>query len=160
MYLVSDEITGESQAAGLPLSRCAVEIESWSFGVSQPPSIGGLGLSAGTAACSDLHCTFALEQASYQLIRYLTIGLHLGHVKFLGRKTGGGGTPFTYLEIDLDNCFITSFSMGGGSSGIPLAQLSLAYANMTYKYFSQDTRTGGVTLVGSVQYDVKAKAAA
>jgi type VI secretion system secreted protein Hcp len=151
-YLLIAGVNGESQAAGMTNN---IELDSWSWGASNPASLGGKGLAAGKPSLSDLTVSFTLEAASFQIVKNLTAGTHIASATFTGRKTGGGGNPYSYLVITLTNCFLTSFSTGGGSTGIPVASLSLAYEKIQYQYYTQDTSSGAVTLAGAATYDIK-----
>jgi len=151
-YLLVKSIDGESQAADMEKN---IELESWSWGASNPASLGGKGLAAGKPSLSDFTCSFSLEAASPKLIEALCKGTHLDSFTFTGRKTGGDGKPYKFLIHEHKNCFITSFSMGGGSTGVPTASLSIAYEAMSHKYFSQDTKSGSVSLVAEAKYDIK-----
>jgi type VI secretion system secreted protein Hcp len=151
-YLLVAGVNGETQAQGMTNN---IELESWSWGASNPTSLGGKGLAAGKPSVSDFTCSFALEAASFQLTKNLFQGSHIASATFTGRKTGGGGTPYNFLVITMTNCFVTSFSTGGGSSGVPSASLSIAYEAIQYQYYTQDTAKGTVTLAGQSKYDQK-----
>jgi type VI protein secretion system component Hcp len=132
-----------------------IELESFSWGASNPSSLGGKGLAAGKPSLSDFTCSFALEAASFALVKCLVNGTHIASATFTGRKTGGGGTPYNYLVVTMTNCFVTSFSTGGGSTGVPSASLSISYEKIQYQYYTQDTAKGSVTLAGQATYDIK-----
>lgn len=155
-YLTITGVTGETQAQGM---TGAIELDSWSWGCSNPAALGGKGLAAGKPHLSDLTCSFALEAASFTIVGNLTKGTHIANATFTGRKTGGGANPYSYLVITLTNCFITSFATGGGSSGVPPASISIAYEKVQYQYYTQDTASGSVTLAGQATYDIKQVAA-
>jgi len=155
-YLLVTGVNGESQAQGMTNN---IELDSWSWGASSPSDMGGKGLSAGKASCSDLSVSFSLDSASYQLVKNLLSGTHIANTTFTGRKTGGDGNPYIYLVITLTNCFITSFTTGGGNSGSVSAGMSLAYEKVQYQYYTQDSSSGSVTLAGQAQYDIKQVAA-
>jgi len=150
-YLLIAGVNGESQAQGMTNN---IELDSWSWGASAPSDVGNKGLSAGKPSLSDFVCSFALEAGSFQLVQNLTKGTHVASATFTGRKTGGGGTPYAYIVITMTNCFITSFSTGGGSSGVPPASLSIAYEKIQYQYYTQDTSSGSVTLAGQATYNI------
>ena len=40
-------------------------------------------------------------------------------------------TPYNYLVATLTNCYITSHSTGGGSSGMPTQSVSIAYEQIS-----------------------------
>ena len=151
-YLLIAGVNGETQAQGMTNN---IELESWSWGASNPCSLGGKGLAAGKPSLSDLTVSFGLEAASFAIVKDLVTGAHVASATFTGRKTGGGATPYNYLVITLTNCFITSFSTGGGSTGTPSASLSIAYEKIQYQYYTQDTAKGSVTLAGQATYDIK-----
>lgn len=151
-YLKMDGINGESQAEGM---KDNIELDSWSFGVGAPADLGGKGLSGGKPSLSDFTVGFALDSASYQILKDIYNGKPVATTTFSGRKTGGGGTPYVYLKITLTNCFVTGFSTGGGASGTPSASMTLAFEKIEYEYFTQDTATGGVTSAGTATYDIK-----
>lgn len=151
-YLLIAGVNGESQAQGMTNN---IELESWSWGASNPANLSGKGLAAGKPSLSSLNVSFQLDAASYQMVKDLVEGTHVANATFTGRKTGGGAEPYNYLVITLTKCFIESFSTGGGSSGVPSASLSLAYEQIEYQYYTQDTASGQVTLAGSATYDIK-----
>jgi type VI secretion system secreted protein Hcp len=155
-YLLIAGVNGESQAQSMTNN---IELDSWSWGASNPAGLGGKGLAAGKPSLADFSCSFALEAASYQIVKDLVQGTHIANATFTGRKTGGGGTPYNYLVITMTNCFLTSFSTGGGSAGVPAASLSIAYEKIEYQYYTQDTASGSVTLAGQATYDIKQVAA-
>jgi type VI secretion system secreted protein Hcp len=150
-YLQIEGINGESVAQGFEQQ---IEVDSWSLGASSPADVGGGGLSAGTPSLSDFTCTFNLDSSSYQILKDLYKGAHIDKATFTGVKTGGGGTPYNYLQIIMTNCFITNYSNGGAGDGVPSATLSLAYAQIEYDYYTQNTDSGQTTLAGSATYSV------
>jgi len=152
VYLKLDGVKGETQAEGMTDN---IELDSWSFGASSPADLGGKGLSAGKPSFSDFQCSFALDSASPKLLQSLTKGTHIASAVFTGRKTGGDGKPYKYIEITMKPIFVSGFSTGGGPTGTPSASLTLAYEEIKYEYFTQDTSSGSVTSVGTADYDIK-----
>lgn len=150
-YLLIDGVTGESQATGMTNN---IELDSFSFGASNPADVGGKGLSAGKCSLSDFSCTFGVDQASYQILKALYTGQHVPTCTFQLRESGGGANPYTYLKVIMTNCYITSDSIGGGASGKPSQSMSIAYEKIEYDYYTQDTSTGAVTLAGAATYDI------
>jgi len=150
-YLLIAGVNGESQAQGMTNN---IELDSWSWGASNPADIGNKGLSAGKPSLADFTCSFSLDAASYQIVKNLVNGTHVATATFTGRKTGGGGNPYNYLIITMTNCFVTNFSTGGGASGTPSASLSLAYEQIQYQYYTQDSSSGQTTNAGTVTYNI------
>ena len=151
-YLLIKGIKGESQAADMTDN---IDLESWSWGASNPASLGGKGLAAGETIIERLYVQLCAGSRSRTMIANLTKGTHIDSATFTGRKTGGDGKPYKYLVITMTSCFITSFNTGGGSTGVPPASLSIAYEKIQYQYYTQDTKTGSVTLAGQATYDIK-----
>src|SRR5579864_9776455 len=110
-YLKIDGVKGESKAEGM---SDYIELESFSFGASNPADVKGGGLAAGRASLSDFSFTCPLDAASPFILKDLYTGKHVATAVFVGRKTGGDGKPYTYLQVNFTNCFITSHSTGGG----------------------------------------------
>ena len=131
-----------------------IELDSFSFGASNPADVGGKGLSAGKCSLSDFSFTCALDSASWQILKDLYKGTHVDESVFKGYKAGGDGKTYRYLEVTMTNCYITAQSTGGGSSGLPSQSISLAYEQIKYEYFTQDTSTGQVTSAGTAQYNI------
>ena len=73
-YLLIAGINGETQAQGMTNN---IELESWSWGASNPASLGGKGLAAGKPSLSDFTVSFALEAASFQIVKNLVNGTHV-----------------------------------------------------------------------------------
>ena len=151
-YLLIGGVNGESQAADMENN---IELDSWSFGGSSPASVGGKGLSGGTPSFSDFTCTFKLDSASWQIMKNMCQGTHIASVTFSGRKTGGNNTPYKYLVVTLNNSFVTAFTTTGQPSDIPMASLGIAFEEIQYQYYTQDSKSGQVTLSGAAKYDIK-----
>jgi len=150
-YILLEGVDGESQASGM---TNYIELDSFSFGASNPADVGGKGLSAGKATLSDFTFTCVLDSASYQILKYLYNGDHISKATFVGRKTGGGATPYTYVQAIMTKCFVTNHGTGGGAQGMPTQSISLAYESIEFQYYTQDTTSGTVTLAGNATYDI------
>jgi len=146
------ELTGvEGESKAMPNH---IDLESFSFGAHNPASIGGDGLAAGKASLSDFTFSCQMEKASYQLLKNLYTGTHIDTATFIGRKTGGGAEPYTYLKAIMTKCLVTSHSTGGGSQGIPMQHVTLAYEQIEFQYWDQSTDSGSTQLAGSAAYNV------
>src|ERR1700680_932328 len=80
-------VTGESQN---PNFKQQIELDSFSFGASNPADVGGQGLSAGKCSLSDFSFSCALDSSSWQLVKDLYAGTHVASTVFTGMKAGGG----------------------------------------------------------------------
>lgn len=152
-YLLIDGVTGESQAVDM---TNYIELDSFSFGASNAADVGGKGLSAGKASLSDFSFSCALDSASFQILKCLYTGKHVPTCTFKGRKTGGDAKPYVYVQSVMTNCYITSHSTGGGSAGVPSQSVSIAYEQIQFQYFTQDTSSGQVTSAGMATYNIGA----
>lgn len=150
-YLLIDGINGESQNPNMPKN---IELDSYSFGASNPADVGGKGLAAGKVSLSDFSFSCALDSSSWQIVQAMYKGTHIASAVFTGMKSGGGGSTYKYITITMTNCFITSHSTGGGSQGVPSQSVSIAYEQIEYEYFTQDTATGGTTSAGKTKYNI------
>lgn len=150
-YLLIDGVNGESQAVGM---TNYIELDSYSFGASNPADVGGGGLSAGKCSLSDFSFSCAIDSASWQILKNLYAGTHISTTTFKSRKSGGAGTPFVYLIVTMTNCYITSQSTGGGGSGVGNQSVSIAYEQIEYEYFTQDTSSGAVKSAGKATYNI------
>jgi type VI secretion system secreted protein Hcp len=152
-YLLIDGVQGESQAAGM---TNYIELDSFSFGAHNSADVGGKGLSAGKASLSDFSFTCGLDSASYQILKSLYTGKHIATCTFVGRKTGGDAKPYTYLQVIMTNCFVTGHSTGGGAQGVPSQSVSIAYEQIEFQYYTQDTSSGSVQQAGAATYNIGA----
>jgi type VI secretion system secreted protein Hcp len=150
-YLLIDGVNGESQNPNMPKN---IELDSYSFGASNPADVGGQGLAAGKCSLSDFSFTCALDSSSWQIVKDLYSGNHVASTVFTGMKAGGGGSTYKYIVITMTNCFITSHSTGGGAEGVPSQSVSIAYEQIVYEYFTQDTSTGSTTSAGTATYNI------
>jgi type VI secretion system secreted protein Hcp len=152
-YLKIEGVKGESQAVDMAEY---IELDSFSFGASNPADIGGKGLSGGKASLGEFSGSCGIDEASYQILKNLYTGTHIDTATFAGRKNTGGATPVKYLEVIMTNCYITQHHVSGGAVGIPNQSFSLAYEQIEYNYNTQDTASGQVTLAGKATYNIGA----
>jgi type VI secretion system secreted protein Hcp len=150
-YLLINTVEGESQNANFPKY---IELDSYSFGASNPADVGGKGLSAGKCSLSDFSFTCALDSASWQIVKDLYSGTHIDQCTFAGCKAGGDKQTYKYIEVTLTNCYITSHSTGGGSQGVPSQSVSIAYEQILYNYFTQKTEDGTTVSAGTATYNI------
>src|SRR5271169_2838621 len=144
-------VTGESVN---PNFTGQIELDSFSFGANNPADVGGAGLSAGKCSLSDFSFTCSLDSSSWQIVKDLYAGTHLDKCTFSGNKAGGGGSTYMYIQVVMTNCYLTSQSTGGGSAGVRSESVSIAYAEIEYQYYTQDTTKGTTTSAGTATYSI------
>jgi type VI secretion system secreted protein Hcp len=125
-----------------------IEISSYSFGISNPTTIGSGsgGAGAGKAKFDEFHITKTVDTSSAALIKSCTTGSHIKEAILQVRKEGGSEKEF--LKITLKEVFVTSYEQEGtNDDGAPTEQLTLAYGAIE---FQVDSRDGGApVLVGT-----------
>jgi len=153
-YLLEiDGIKGESKDSK---HKDTIEIESFSWGASQPGSFAaGGGGGAGKVSFQDLHFTSLVNKSSPLLAKACATGQHIKKAVLFVRKAGGKQEDF-YL-VTLEDALISSYQSGGhaGSNTLPTDQFSINFAKIKYEYKPQDAKGG---LAGAVpfSYDLKA----
>ena len=127
-----------------------IELESWSFGVSNASSAllsGGSG--SGKSVPGDFLCTKRQDKSSPRLAQAVAMGDHFKSAVITIRKAGG--TQQEYLVITLNDVYISSFQSSGTGNGVlPVESLSLNYAQMVQEYKEQkaDGSLGGSVKLG------------
>src|SRR5690606_18537957 len=147
------DIAGESTRKGF---EGKMEIYSFSFGVSNPATIGpgSEGAGGGRASLSSFNCMKATDRASPILFMYCASGQHFKNASVSLLKAGGEG-PVLYLTYQFENCYIESMSWSGttlGSDDLPTESLMIAFGKVTITYNAQVTISGqkaAQTLIGS-----------
>lgn len=161
-YLKIDTIEGESivtegqNDAGVLNKAC--QIQSWSFGASNAGSAGiGTGMGTGKVSLQDFHFVIKNGKASVPLFLACCKGNHIEKATLSCRKTGGGGTPYTYYRVIFEDLVISSFQVGGseGSSDLPMEQISFNFTKITHNYYEQETKGGMTQLASTAVYDAK-----
>ncbi len=121
----------------------AIEIQSWSWGMSNSGRTGGGG--AGKVSLQDFHFTCKGGKATPQLMLACATGKHFPKVELIVRKSDEPRP--TYIKITMSDCIVSSMSQsGGGSTGAtgapadpkPTEQVSLNFTKITYEYISDD----------------------
>lgn len=120
-----------------------IEVESWSWGVSQS-SGGADGGASGKASFQDFHFTKRLDKSSPMLAKACIEGRHLLKVTFEDYATDAKGKNQTYLQITFEDVLISSYQIGGqgGSDQLPMEEISFAYSKIEFKYIGSDPAPG------------------
>jgi type VI secretion system secreted protein Hcp len=140
---------GESKQKGFEKQ---IEVLSFSWGVSQSGgfSFGGGG-SSSQANVQDLSLSFRQNAASPMLMRACAGGTHYDKALLTCLKAAGDKQE-KYLEIEMEDVIISSYQTGGSGDDMPVESMSLNFAKVTQKFYTQDDK--GVTkLAASATYD-------
>jgi type VI secretion system secreted protein Hcp len=117
--------------------KAEIELESWSFGVSNASSaLPGGGSGAGKSIPGDFTAMKRTDKSTPRLAQAVATGDHFKSAIITVRKAGG--TQHEYLTITLNEVFISSYQAGGSGSGsLPMESISLNYAKMVQEYKEQ-----------------------
>ena len=148
-FLKIDGIEGESHDSK---HKDEIDLLSYSFGASQmgTHSTGGGG-GAGKVSMQDFHFTMHINKATPKLLLACASGEHIKKAVLTCRKAGKEQQEF--LKVTFTDLLVSSYNTGG-SSDIPMEQISLNFAKIEFEYKEQkpDGTLGGAVKAG---YDLK-----
>lgn len=143
-FLFLEGIDGESTAKidNPPLPNKPFEIFSWSFGASNPSTVGSGrgGLSAGKVQISSFNVMKKTENASAQLFLNNCTGQHIPKGSIIMRKaTGKAGKQQTFLQYDFTYVMVDSINWTGSAGGddTPMESVSFAFATVAVTNYVQ-----------------------
>lgn len=134
-FLKLDGIDGECTHTG---HEKWLELESFSWGASQPSS-GGFGAGQGGVArvsFQDFSFNQRMNAASPKLCQAMFEGKVFNKAKLVCRRRGGkDGKPINYLEVELGEVLVSSHSFSGSGTGeIPTEGFSLRFETQKTAY--------------------------
>jgi len=152
-FLKIEGIEGESTDSAHPGQ---IEVLSFSFGVSNPTTIGSGsgGAGAGKASFQDFHFVSRLQKSAPNLLLACATGRHLKSATMSVRRADKKFADF--YKVRMDDVLVSSFTEGGASDGaenVPLDQVSLAFAKIDIQYSVQDAR-GALGETVEVSFDL------
>ncbi len=151
MFLKIDGIDGESTDS---VHKDEIEIYSFSWGVSNPTTIGGGtgGGGAGRASFRDLTVNKLFDKSSPQLMIHSASGKVIPSALLSVRSSGGDATGKVsddFLKITLSNVLVSGLDSAGAQQGDkPADEVTFAFQKIEIQYQPQ-----GGDLV-DVQWDV------
>lgn len=138
-FIKLDEVDGESTRKGF---EGQIEILSFSFGASNPVTIGSAakGGGAGKASLSSFNFMKITDGASPQMFQGCCQGKHYPKAKVVLRKAGGA--PMDYLIYEFEKCYVDSIQWSGSSGGDdrPIESVSITFGKVTITYTPQDEK--------------------
>lgn len=151
-FLKLDGIDGESTEKG---HENEIDVESWSWGESQPgvsqPARGGGG-GAGKVSMQDFHFNMNYNKASPKLFLAAATGEHIKKATLVARKSGGDRQE--YYKLTLENILVTSLQDNGDATGIT-ESFSLNFEKIQMEYRPQRA-DGSLDAAVKAGYDLKA----
>ena len=144
-YLTVEGVTGESERAG---HEGEIELLSFSFGASNPSSIGtGGGGGIGTVNIHSFTFEKKTDAASAELFKQCCKGKHFETGKVTLYKAGGEGGPVDYLIFEFTEVYVDDIQWAGSEGGgIPTEVVSFSFGKIVVTYNQQD---GGGAKTGS-----------
>ena len=142
-YLKIDTIEGESMAQG---HEKEMQLNSWSFGASNPTSVGSGGMSAGKVNFQDLSVMKSIDKATPMLFLACASGNHIPKAT-LSVVRPSASKPTVYMTYTFTDIKVTSCKQ----SADPLMEsISFSYAKieMSYTQMSNDGAAGTPIVAG------------
>ena len=136
--------------------KSAFEIYSFSWGASNPATIGSgtTGAGGGKVSISSFNIMKKSDGASPTLFLNCCKGQHFDKAHVVMRKAGG--TALEYLKYDFEEVYLDSIQWSGSSGGddTPTESCSFSFGKVDIKYTPQDAKgTPGKTIPAS--WDVR-----
>jgi type VI secretion system secreted protein Hcp len=166
-YMIIDGakvVKGEATASGLTPATGWFEIFSFSWGASNPTTVGtgGKGLAAGKVSVSSFNVMKKSENASPLLFSSCCTGQHYAAAQIVMRKAAGtDAKQAIFLQYDFTDVMVESIQWSGSSGGddTPTESVSFAFATVKVTHFIQDTATGKLTKGNEASWDLTKAAA-
>ena len=125
-----------------------IQIFSWSFGASNPTTVGssGGGASAGKVSFSDFQIEKMVDSASTDIFRLALTGNPISTVTLQVRKAGGGssGSGSVYFTVVFSNVLIAMYKLvetGSGNTpqeGLPKETIDFNFGSIEFEYHPQN----------------------
>jgi type VI secretion system secreted protein Hcp len=150
-FLKIDGIDGESTNDA---HKDEIDVESWSWGVTQAGSSGsGGGGGSGHAAFQDMHFVARISKASPKLFLSCATGSHHKVATLSGARTAGKGKTVDFLKYKLSDVQVTGVQHSDSDAGAPMEQFSLQYSKFEMSY-SPQTTSGKLGTAVTAGFDV------
>lgn len=151
-FLKIDGIEGESHDSK---HKATIDLESWSWGVTQHGThAGGGGGGAGKAVAQDFHFVMKVNKASAKLMLACATGEHIKKAVLTCRKAGK--TQQEFLMYTMEDLLVSSYQTGGSghSDIVPTDQISLNFSKVQVEYKIQNA-DGTTSPGGKAGYSFK-----
>jgi type VI secretion system secreted protein Hcp len=133
MFLKIDGIPGESTDAS---HRDEIDVLSYTWGESQPPTAGGAGsgASGGRVAMQDFHFAMRINKASPKLFLACASAAHIRNAILTVRRAGAN--PVEFLKWTLSDITVVSYQTASNvpPGEQPLDHISLRFAKIETEY--------------------------
>jgi len=139
-YMKMTDVEGESTAKN---HEGEIELLSFSSGVSMPigPRSTSGSVSVEKVSPSEVVITKYADKASTKLFGNACMGTQAKEVIISVNRTDGQGGQVEYLQYQLADVLISSFTQNGGGGGLPVESLSLNFGKIVITYTATDPST-------------------
>jgi type VI secretion system secreted protein Hcp len=148
-------VEGESTAKGMEKK---IEIYSFSFGASNPTTIGSgaTGISAGKVSISSFNVMKKTEKSSPPLFSSCCNGKHFDTATVTCRKATGESGQKAFLVYTFSDVMVESIQWSGSSGGddTPTESISFAFGKVAINYQQQDSKGGSVGNAVQASWDL------
>lgn len=152
-------IEGEATRKGF---EKAIEIYSFSWGATNPSSIGTgtTGHGSGKVSISDFNIMKKSETSSAKLFQHCCSGTPIPSVSVHFLKAGGEESV-EFLKYTFTDCVVSSLQWSGSSGGDnqPTESMSLAFAKVEIEYKQQGTKDAKGSNKGMAAWDITTNSA-
>lgn len=140
MWLEGGDPTAEGETQDKTYKdKKAFEIYSFSWGASNPTTIGSAsgGAGAGKVSISSFNVMKKTDASSAAMFTNCCKGQHFTNAHVVLRKAGG--TAVEYLKYDFEEVFVESIQWSGSSGGddTPTESVSFAFGKVAIEYLPQ-----------------------
>jgi type VI secretion system secreted protein Hcp len=148
-FLKIDGVDGESTD---DRHKGEIEIQSFSWGASNPTSYGSGGAGSGKVHFSDFSIMKTVDKASPQLFTKAATGEHIKEVVLTGQMQGGN--PSVFYTVKMEDVVVSSFWQTNGNGGAAMESLHFSFSKIQVEYIpmNADGTQGEAIKAG---YDVK-----
>ena len=137
-FLKLDGIPGEATDVN---HKDEIDVESWSWGLSQSGSTGsGGGGGAGKASFQDFHFVSRISKASPKLFLACASGSHIKMATLSGVRGAGKVKGNEFLTFKLRDVLVTSVQQGDSEAAAPVDQFSLNFTKVEFSYIPQSAK--------------------
>jgi type VI secretion system secreted protein Hcp len=153
-FLKVDSVTGESTATN---HTGEMEILSFSFGASNPSSVGSQsgGSGTGKVSLSSFTVSKLTDSGSCALFNACCTGTAFASAVVTLQIATGTGGQLPYLVYTFSNIYVDSINWGGSGDGSSKASetVSFSFASVSIAY-SQQAADGSVSPTGNASWNV------
>jgi type VI secretion system secreted protein Hcp len=137
-------------------SKKAIEIYSFSFGASNPTTVGSasVGSGGGKVSMSSFNFMKKTDAASPALFKTCAEGSHFDLMTVVLRKSGGKKIEF--IRYNFSQVFIDSIQWSGSTGGddSPTESVSASFGSFNLTYWAQDKNGARVEKPNSVEWSI------